>query len=33
VFLTLLHDLGIDLPAFGDSTGAFDLNKVQETTL
>jgi hypothetical protein len=33
VFLTLLHDLGIDLPAFGDSTGAFYLNKVQETTL
>ena len=32
VFLTLLHDLGVDLQAFGDSTGTFDLNAVQETT-
>jgi hypothetical protein len=33
VFLTLLHDLGVDLPSFGDSTGTFDLNNVRETTL
>jgi hypothetical protein len=33
VFLTLLHDLGVDLQAFGDSTGTFDLNRVQESTL
>ena len=32
VFLTLLHDLDVDLQAFGDSTGTFDLNAVQETT-
>jgi hypothetical protein len=33
VFLTLLHDLGVDLPSFGDSTGTFDLNTVREATL
>jgi hypothetical protein len=32
VFLTLMHDLGVDLEKFGDSTGTFDVNKVQETT-
>jgi hypothetical protein len=33
VFLTLLHDLGVELQAFGDSTATFDLNSVRETTL
>jgi hypothetical protein len=33
VFLTLLHDLGVNLESFGDSTGTIDLNKVQETTI
>jgi hypothetical protein len=33
VFLTLLHDLGVELDSFGDSTGQFDLNSVRETTL
>ena len=33
VFLTLLQNLGVDVPAFGDSTGTLDLNRVQETTL
>jgi hypothetical protein len=33
VFLTLLHDLGVDVPSFGDSNGTFDVNQVQETTL
>jgi hypothetical protein len=33
VFLTLLQGLGVDMPSFGDSTGTFDLNRVQETTL
>ena len=32
VFLTLMHDLGVDLDKFGDSTGTFDVNKLQETT-
>ena len=32
VFLTLLHDLGVDLQAFGDSTGTLDVNQLQETT-
>jgi hypothetical protein len=33
VFLTLLHNLGVDLATFGDSTGEFDLNTVRETTV
>jgi hypothetical protein len=33
VFLTLLHDLGVELESFGDSTATFDLNTVRETTL
>jgi hypothetical protein len=33
VFLTLLNDLGVEMPSFGDSTGTFDLNAVRETTL
>jgi hypothetical protein len=34
VFLTLLHGLGLDdLKSFGDSTGAFDLTTVPETTV
>ena len=33
VFLTLLHDLGVELERFGDSTATFDLNSVRETTL
>jgi hypothetical protein len=33
VFLTLLNDLGVQLPSFGDSNGTFDVNRVQETTL
>jgi hypothetical protein len=33
VFLTLLHDLGVELETFGDSTATFDLNTVRETTL
>jgi hypothetical protein len=33
VFLTVLHDLGVELESFGDSTGRFDLNTVRETTL
>ena len=33
VFLTVLHDVGVDLPSFGDSTGTFDLNRTQEQTL
>jgi hypothetical protein len=33
VFLTLLHDLGVELEKFGDSTATFDLNTVRETTL
>ncbi len=27
--LTVARALGLDMPAFGDSTGALDLNKVQ----
>jgi hypothetical protein len=33
VFLTLLHDLGVEVQSFGDSTATFDLNSVRETTL
>jgi hypothetical protein len=33
VFLTLLHDLGVNVEKFGDSTGTFNLNQIQETTL
>jgi hypothetical protein len=33
VFLTLLHDLGVEMQSFGDSTGTFDVNHVQETTV
>ena len=33
VFLTLLHNLGLDVEKFGDSTGELDLNTVRETTL
>jgi hypothetical protein len=33
VFLTLLNGLGVNLDKFGDSTGTFDVNRVQETTL
>jgi hypothetical protein len=33
VFLTLLHNLGVEASQFGDSTGTFDLNAVRETTL
>jgi hypothetical protein len=33
VFLTLLHDLGVEVQSFGDSNGTFDVNRVQETTL
>ena len=33
VFLAVAHGLGLDMKSFGDSTGEFDLNGVQETTL
>jgi hypothetical protein len=33
VFLSLLHDLGVELQSFGDSTGTFDLNTIRETSL
>jgi hypothetical protein len=33
VFLTLLRDLGVEMDKFGDSTAAFDLNSVRDTTL
>jgi hypothetical protein len=33
VFLTLLHDLGVEMQSFGDSTGTFDVNQLQETTV
>jgi hypothetical protein len=32
VFLTLLHDLGVEMQSFGDSTGTFDVNNMPETT-
>jgi hypothetical protein len=33
VFLRVLHDLGVNVDKFGDSTGEFELNAVQETTV
>jgi hypothetical protein len=33
VFLTLLHDLGVELDKFGDSTGKLDLNAVRDVTV
>jgi hypothetical protein len=33
VFLAVAHGLGLEMKSFGDSTGEFDLNGVQETTV